>query len=330
MIILKNIYLPLSIILFFTMLLFPITSIKNAEAAGGETVEASISADGKESSEYFNVLFTESGKIKKINSYDYVFGVVAAEMPATYEPEAIKAQAVAAYTYAVFKKNEAEITNRNYDLSDSGDNSQCYISKEQAAKKWGEKAKENEEKLLSAIGSVLGQTIIYEGEPILAVYHAVSSGKTENASDIWGGEYPYLKSVDSVNDLLNPDYLSTVTFASADLSATLKKANITVSGDAASWFGEAIKTQNGAVKEIKICGSSVSGDALRQALSLRSNNFEVSLEGDTFNFTVKGYGHGVGMSQYGANRMALQGSEYTEILSAYYTNCQLGEITKSK
>ena len=324
----KNIYLPLSIILFFTMLLFPITSIKKEEAAESKTVEANVSAEGKESSDYFNVLFTESGNIERINSHDYVFGVVAAEIPATYETEAIKAQAVAAYTYAVFKKNEAKITNREYDLSDSGENSQCYITKEQAAEKWGEKAKENEEKLLSAIKSVLGQTIIYDGEPILAVYHAVSSGKTENASDIWGGNYPYLKSVDSVNDLLNPDYLSTVSLPTAELTNALNKANITVSGEAASWFGEAVRTSNGAIKQINICGNAISGDSLRQALGLRSNNFEISLEGDTFTFTVKGYGHGVGMSQYGANRMALQGSSYTEILSAYYTGCKLGKITE--
>lgn len=193
-------------------------------------------------------------------------------------------------------------------------------------RKMGDNAEKYEKKIDEAVTAVLGQAILYNGKPILAAYHAVSSGKTESGSELWGGELPYLVSVDSVNDLLSPDYLETKEYASADLQKLFTDAKIEILGEPAAWFSAESRTSVGSIKKINVCGKEISGEKLRNILNLKSADIEISLEGDKFTFTTKGYGHGVGMSQYSANQMALQGSSYKEILSAFYTGCTLGIV----
>ncbi len=322
----KNFYVVFIALLFFVMLLCPIFAIqksdkdtKNAEPA--KTVSASASDE-----KTFSVKMSEDGKIKKIGVKEYVFGVVAAEMPMEYKEEALKAQAVAAYTYALYKSEEAANAGRNYDLGDSGSDSQCFITRKAAREKWGEKADEYEKKLDKIVAKTSGSAILYDGKPILAAYHAISAGKTENASEIWGGEYPYLKTVDSVGDLLNPDYLTQVSVTAEEFAEKLKDKSIDFSGDPTGYLGEKKCSSVGSVIKIAVCGKEISGEEMRAAFGLRSADFDAAFEDGKFVFTVRGYGHGVGMSQYGAERMAEDGSNYIEILSAYYTGCKLGKV----
>ena len=158
--------------------------------------------------------------------------------------------------------------------------------------------------------------------PISSVYHALSSGQTESAENIWGDEIPYLKPVSSESDKLANDYISTAVFNAEELKEKLKK-EITLTGDPSNYFGECVRTSSGTVKSIDVCSKSLSGAELRNLLDLRSANFEVNFQGDNFTFTTYGYGHGVGMSQYGANAMAKQGNNFKEILTHYYSGCKI-------
>ena len=321
----KKFYVIFIALLFFIMLLCPIFAIQKSDKGVKSAKPAKAVSTSASDKETFSIKMSEGGKIKKIAAKEYVFGVVAAEMPLEYKDEAVKAQAVAAYTYALYKKEEAAKAGRNYDLGDSGANSQCYITRKAAREKWGAKADEYEKKLDKIIAKTSSYAILYDGKPILAAYHAISAGKTENASEIWGGEYPYLKTVDSVGDLLNPDYLTQVSVTSEEFAEKLKDKGIDFSGDPAGFLGEKKCTGVGSVITIAVCGKEISGEEMRAAFGLRSADFDAAFEDGKFVFTVRGYGHGIGMSQYGAERMAEDGSNYIEILSAYYTGCKLGK-----
>ena len=167
--------------------------------------------------------------------------------------------------------------------------------------------------------------ITYESKPITAVYHAISSGKTEDAKDIWGTEYPYLKPVSSEGDKLSKDYISEASFSVEELKSKLS-SDAEFSSSPANFFGKISRTDSGVVKEIEVCGKALKGARIRTLLDLRSSNFEVKYEAEKFVFTVYGYGHGVGMSQNGANYMAKQGSDFKEILCHYYKDCKVEKV----
>lgn len=317
----KGIYTAAAVIIFVCMVLFPLFSMKSTAFGGTSkdtgTYEAS---NGKA----FRIYMTDSKKISEITAEDYVTGVVLAEMPAEYEPEALKAQAVVAYTYALYKsdirKNEA------YDITDSHETDQAFLSKEEAEARFGENYGKYFEKVSSAVKEVLGQAVTYGGSPILAACHGVSGGRTESAELLWGGSYPYLCSVESVGDLLSPDYLSEAKFSAEELVGALSELGISFDGDEAEWFRNIERTDSGYVSSTDICGTTVDGSDLRKALGLKSTAFDCSYEDGKFVFTVRGYGHGVGMSQYGAQFMALQGSDYKEILNWYYKDCEIESL----
>lgn len=317
----KRLYLVSIFILMIAMLFFPLA------ARGDKNGDENLPAMGEpflepQSSEKktLRVLRRESGEVEEMSVEDYLFSVVAAEMPALYETEALKAQTVAAYTYAMRK---AEASDKDYDITDDSSVDQAFTSRDKAREKWGENADTYEEKIRSAVKSVLYETVTYNGKLILAAYHAISSGKTENAADIWGGEYSYLVSVESAGDKLSPNYLSIVTFTEEEFKEKLSDL-VSLSGDAASWFGDIGKTDSGSVMTAVVGGKAVSGGEIRKALSLRSSNFDLSYADGAFTFTVRGYGHGIGMSQYGAHYMAMQGKNYKEILLHYYPGCEVG------
>ncbi|MDO4608280.1 MAG: stage II sporulation protein D [Clostridia bacterium] len=251
---------------------------------------------------------------------DYVFGVVAAEMPALYHEEALKAQAVAAYTFALYKMD----TNGDdkYDIAADPDKAQAFITREQAKNKWGEKAEEYIKKIDNCVSAVSGQILTYNNSPIFAAYHAISAGKTNSCADVWGKDLPYLKSRDSFGDKLCDGYLSEVTLSADELTKKLKKLT-KATGEPKNYFSDISAADNGYVKSITYCGKKLTGAQISTALELRSSNFEVSLTDDSFTFKVKGYGHGVGLSQTGADYMAKQGSRYDEILLHYYKGATL-------
>ncbi|MBQ7289123.1 MAG: stage II sporulation protein D [Clostridia bacterium] len=316
----KYVHLIVLGIMFLSILLIPLIAMKEVEQKTEKTSSAQSSESKKTNEACFRVKFTD-GKVQNIPEEDYICSVVAAEMPAVYEPEALKAQAVAAYTYACFRRESRK--NEAYDVSADSTSDQGYVTMEKAAEKWGDKAKEYTKKIQSAVQSVQGYKITYNGKLILAAYHAISSGKTETGKNVWGDNYEYLTSVESIGDLLAEGYLSSVTFTPEEFKAKAAELNATMSGDASTWLREPSRTETGMVKEYQLGDKRVAGTDMRKAFGLRSANFDLTFAENKFTFTVRGYGHGAGMSQNGANYMAKQGSTFLEILSWYYPECKL-------
>lgn len=233
---------------------------------------------------------------------EYVVGVVAAEMPAAFPEEALKAQAVAARTYQVRQMQEAGTEKVLYDVG------QAYITLEEQEKKWGKKYPQYASKIRKAVRETTGEIMVYNGEPILAAFHAQSAGKTEDAAHVWNSEMPYLKSVDSGKDKNAPDNETEVVLPAEKLAERLGEGELSILSH----------TEAGYVKEVQVGKKIFSGREIREALGLRSSCFSVEKEEDSYIFTVVGYGHGVGMSQYGAFFLAEEGKTYREILQHYY------------
>lgn len=316
----------ISLFLASVMLLMPLLSVKSVQ----DSAEIPVSAKAKKESDKisvsnkFKVYDSTAQKILALSADDYIFGVVAAEMPALYEAEALKAQAVAAYTFACVRKSEN--TGKEYDITTDPKADQSYISESTVREKWGESADEYAEKIRNVVKEVSGYVITYNGSPITAVYHAVSGGKTESSKNVWGTELPYLVPVESEGDKLAENYISTVTLNRDEIKQKLGE-KITFPEDGALSFGGLMRTDSGNVKSIEICGQTLSGFEFRELLGLRSANFEIKEQNALFTFTVYGYGHGVGMSQNGANYMATAGSDFKAILTHYYKGCKVERLS---
>lgn len=307
------------------MLILPLSVMKKPEAEAAATSANAVSPK-KEVSDtgIFRISDSKTGAVTEMKANEYIFGVVAAEMPALYNDEALKAQAVASYTFACYRR--AENKDKEYDLSTDFNTDQSFITEEKAREKWGDKADEYCNKLKNAIEEVKNLAVTYDGKPILAVYHAVSSGKTEDCKNVWGGDYPYLKATASPGDTLAPDYISKATFSEEEVKKKLSEKCV-ISGEPTDYFKSLKRTSSGTVTSAEVCGSTLSGSEIRALFSLRSSNFEVRCKDDEFCFTVYGYGHGVGMSQYGADYMAKQGSDFKEILLHYYSGCKVEKLS---
>ncbi len=311
----KSVYTLTAVFLILCMLLFPLIPAKKQNRTPETATLASLAVAAPDH-ENFRVL-TSDGTVREFSVQDYLFGVVSAEMPASYQPEALKAQAVAAYTYALYKQDQNQ--KEPYDITADPGKDQAFYTREEAAAHFGDHPKECAEKIDSAIQSVLGRRILYENKPIFAAYTAISGGKTESSENAFGTPLPYLQPVESIGDLLCSDYLSTATFTPEELQPILSGLGVT--GATESWFSDPQVSDSGTVLSMDFGGTRITGADLRSALGLRSADFSVSFADGTFTLSVRGYGHLCGMSQYGANYMALQGSDYREILSHYYTGC---------
>ena len=289
------------------------TAAKETTAAPADT------AEGTE--ETFRVQSVASGEVTELSERDFLIGTLAAEMYPTYHPEALKAQAVAAYTYYGYERTHARAAGEEADFSDVPSTFPGLYTKEGMKARFGDKFDEYYEKLCAAVDAVTGQRILYEGEPIMAVYHALSAEKTETAGTIWGKDLPYLRAVDSPGDALSPSYESVVTVSVTDFAEKVKERGATLSGEAGEWIGEEVtRSPSGTVTAIKIGDTAFTGRQVREMFDLRSAVFTVVYRPESgFQFTVHGYGHGVGMSQYGADCLARQGKTYREILEYYYT-----------
>ena len=257
----------------------------------------------------------------------YLVGVVRSEMPAAFEIEALKAQAVAARTYTLYKMENGG--SANHPQADTCDNINCckaYMDAATAAGNWGESAALYEEKIRNAVRSTDGQCVLYEGLPILAVFHSSSAGVTLDAAAVWSESLPYLVSVSSPEDGETvPGYYSSATFPISDLRSLLQSElpEADLSSPPTDWFTGIHQTPSGAVTELSVGGVTISGNRLRTILGLRSPSFTISFEDGNATFSVIGYGHGVGMSQYGANVLASAGMDYREILAWYYTGTEI-------
>lgn len=316
----KRIYAVMLGIMLAIMVVVPAFAIKPAPKEDNAPITDGSFPKG----EHFKIYITQTDKVEKVSAFDYIVGVVSAEMGADAPTEALKAQTVASYTYAHFRK--IENGDQKYDITDNPQTDQKYLSRAQLKEKWKDSYDANIKKVEAAVKQAAGYMLTdKEGKPILAAYHALSGGRTESAQIMWGQDYSYLQPVESIGDLLSPDYLSVRKFTIAELQEKLKPA-VELTGEPKNWIADVSCTESGTVTAINMSGVSVSGEQIRTLLGLRSACFEASFADDTFTFNVKGWGHGVGMSQYGACYLARTGSTFIEILSHYYTDCNMKKV----
>lgn len=268
--------------------------------------------------------------VREMTLADYLVGVTAAEMPASFAEEALKAQAVAARTYTLYKLTAGSSHGDTADICTDSTCCQAYIAMEQARANWGAQADAYEKKVRDAVTSTDGEAILYGGIPILAVFHSSSAGLTRAAGQVWQSDLPYLKPVDSPEAKETiPNYYSRVDFTPAALKEKLlaKIPSADLSGDKKSWLKDPIRDSAGSVETVEVGGVTVRGGTVRAALGLRSACFEWELQDGNFVFYVTGYGHGVGLSQYGADAMAESGADYQTILTHYYTGVTVEVFT---
>ena len=273
-------------------------------------------------------LLTKEGTVEELTMADYLWGVVAAEMPASFEEEALKAQACAARTYTVVRQNSGSSKHPEADICGDSTCCQAYIRRSAAEARWGLNAGEYGEKISQAVAQTDGLGILYGGKPIQALFFSAAAGKTVDAVEVWGNSVAYLKSVDSPEGEEVPNYRTQVVLGAEEVKSLTLAAypGADLSGDPSAWFGEASRNEGGGVISITLGGVTLTGGQVRSLFSLRSACFTVTWDGTDFTFDVTGYGHGVGMSQYGANAMAKTGSSFDSILTWYYTGAQVGEL----
>ena len=260
--------------------------------------------------------------VEEIDLGTYLVGVVRAEMPASFEEEALKAQAVAARTYTIYKIQTGGNHGEEANICTDSTCCQAYISEERARVNWGENADAYEKKVENAVTSTDGETILYGGVPILAVFHSSSAGLTRAAGRVWLNDLPYLQAVDSPEEgEAIPNYYSRVEFSAAAFKEKLLVVapEADFSGPMDGWLRNAVTDSAGSVETVEAGGVTVKGTQVRSALGLRSACFDWEVQNGKLVFYVTGYGHGVGLSQYGANQMAADGADYQEILTHYYT-----------
>ncbi len=271
-------------------------------------------------------LLRSDGTTEALSLSDYLWGVVAAEMPASFPLEALKAQTVAARTYTARRLE----TPRHADgaICDYSGCCQAYIDRDDRLSAWGSMAEEYDTVLRTAVTETQGLHVLYEGQPIDAVFFSSSSGQTLNAVEVWGNNTPYLLGVTSPEGDEVPNYHSQVSFTSQEVSALLSKTypQVSLSESPEDWFSQRISDSVGGVAQITIGGVTLTGNQLRNLFSLRSSYFTVSYDKDVFLFSVTGYGHNVGMSQYGAKAMADQGASFDQILTWYYSDTTVGGL----
>ena len=324
-----------SILIIILMIVTPMFIIKTmpAKANSEETPVPDKNEENNniilKGDETIRVNITKENRIEEVPLEEYVKSVVSGEMPATFNDEALKAQAIAARTYVASKKIKACNLSEGADVCDTT-HCQVYISKESRLEKWESNANENWDKISKAVDATKGMVLTYNNELVLyPQFFSTSSGMTENAVDVFSSDVPYLVSTDSKGEEVAPRFESESPFdinefvnkinekyPEAELSASNLQGNIEIIN----------RSEAGGVKEIRLGKTKVKGSEFRLAIGLNSTNFEYSINNESIVFKCKGYGHGVGMSQWGANVMGKNGSKYTEILTHYYTGVNIKNL----
>ena len=267
------------------------------------------------------VLITAENKVVNMSLEEYCVGVLAGEMPASFEPEALKAQAMAARTFTVRQYLAMGKHDGKAAVCTDYHCCQAWQSDEALREKWGGAYETNLTKIRRAVADTEGQIITYEGEPISAVYHSTCGDKTENAGDYWQNDVPYLKSVACGYDGDAPKLHTEAFFSYEDLAQRLG-----VKEEAVAAMAPVAYSDSGRVKEIALGAQHMSGVDLREQLQLASTNFSIEKKEGGIAFQVQGYGHGVGLCQYGANGMAKAGFTGEEIVKRYYTGVDIQNI----
>ena len=269
-----------------------------------------------------------TGQVLEVPVLDYMIGAVASEMPITWPDEALKAQGIAAHSYALYQRDHAdtEALGGAWFSVDPARRQGC-MTTEVLQSYWGEDYEANYQRLKELLEPLVHTVLLYDGAPAAACYHAISNGRTEASQRVWNEALPYLQGVDSPLDKLAEGYEETVSYTTQqmyDMLAT-QFSGLDLSGSADGWFGETSLTETGYVDTVQVGGAFVKGTQLRTALSLRSSCFTIQRTEEGFDVTTLGYGHGVGLSQCGAQAMAAQGQSCAEILSWYFPGTSLEE-----
>lgn len=286
-------------------------NVENSVNKESRIVESTSSDNTTNSSVSEITVYKSNGSVINLNMTDYLIGVVSSEMPASFNLEALKAQSVLARTYALKAKQTGK------KLTDTV-STQSYIDIDQMKNKWGNSFNTYYNKIKKAVENTNGEYLSYNENYIEALYHSTNNGKTESSFDVFGNYYPYLISVSSEYDKNASSYLRTINMP---LDTISNKLGLNLNND--SVISILSYTDGGNIKEININGNNFSGKKVRELLGLRSADFDISISDNNANITTRGYGHGVGMSQYGANGMANAGYSYKDILSHYYPGTTL-------
>ncbi len=319
------------LICFLIPILFT-KSFKTKQANGTQNVEETIPKVTHNYKQYKTVklLHAKTKKVEELSLDEYLYGVVSAEMPASFEEEALKAQAVVARTYTLFKIVHNSKKHENANICDDSTCCQAWISKEARLARWEEsKQKEYWNKIVKAVNTTQGKIVTYNNEPINAFFHSNSGGATEAPINVWGGSgYPYLKSVSTSGEDAYSQYSSNVTVTQKQFEETIKKVHSDFKIDFNKKDCIQIKeyTEGNRVKTIQVGNLSLSGVEMRTLFSLKSANFKVTMKDKNITFEVTGYGHGVGMSQTGADSLAKQGKSYEDIIHHFYTGVEIKDI----
>lgn len=256
---------------------------------------------------------------------EFLIGVVAAEMPADYPAEALKAQAVAARSYILYRENALNSLHPGAAVCVDPAHCFAWLDEEALREKWGTGYEESFSRVKSAVDATAGEYLSYAGSPINAVFHAVSGGMTESAADVWSADIPYLQAVESAGETSAAGFLTETEVSADALRAELlsRYPEAELPAEPAEWFSDITRSGSGGVISVAVGNLRLHGNEIRSLCSLRSSNFTVEYRDSTFYFTTRGYGHGVGMSQYGAHVLADEGLDYKRILTWYYTGVTL-------
>ncbi len=278
-------------------------------------------------SDFVTISDPESGEKSTISVEEYLIGVVAAEMPISFEPEALKAQTIAAHTYALQRYSNNNVF-AGAEIPTNPSLFQAYCSIDEMQKKYGDSFETNYKKIKNAVDSVINQILTYNDEPIVAAFHSMSGGYTQSSENVWGGSLPYLIPVDSKTDEQQNTYITEKLIDCEAAKNILISAypNLQLPDNPSEWFNITSRNSSDYVESVQIGNISLTGAEIRSLFALKSSNFTIEYKNENFLFTTKGSGHGVGMSQYGANEMAKEGKSYQEILTHYYPGTELTSI----
>lgn len=321
-------------LIFFTNIFINHSTVNKTNTNKGYDINSSdikyedrdIIIKGTENVKVYN---TDSSKIEDLPLEEYVKGVVAAEVPAEFEEEALKAQAIAARTFYISKREEHCTEAHGADICNTT-HCQVYISKEEAMKRWGSsKAEEYWNKISKAVEDTKGEVIVYNGEIIkYPQFFSVSAGRTENSIDVFSNDVPYLKSIDSPGEEIAKKFETVIEVNKKEFIQKINKAcpSANLNDNNLNNINILSRTEGGGVKKLCIGNTNITGVEFRKILGINSTNFTIEIGKTTVKISCKGYGHRVGMSQWGANVMAKNGKSYNAILKHYYTGIDIRNI----
>lgn len=318
--------IPISTLLFIVLfpLLLGIFNVRTVTPP--DTVPPSNMQNGQPLPHTVTCLDTKTGTVNTVILEDYLIGVLAAEMPAGYESEALKAQAVAARSYILYKVNSSNSRHPQATICTDSTHCKGWLSENDAKSRWKAPERDaNWQKLTHAVRSTSGEYLTYNNNIVEACFFASDGGRTENSEDVWQASLPYLRSVESPAS--SESAKSQVSYTKSEFIQLINNhLSAPLSPEASITVTPIRLTQGGSIAEIDICGTLFRGTDIRKIFELKSANFTVTVHPDKITFDVIGNGHGVGMSQTGANQMAKEGKNYTEILLHYYTNVQIVKL----